>query len=360
MEKILSIIIPTYNMAALLPRCLDSLTASGVLDDLDILVVNDGSTDSSRAVAYSYAERYPQSIKVVDKKNGNYGSTINAALPLAVGEYVKVLDSDDWFDSQALAKYVAELKSLEQEVDVSVTHFLMIHEGGRTDTVKYQNYGREPYTYGKVYNLDKVLGDGFIRYFLMHSLTYRTQLLRDHGYRQTEGISYTDIQWSSYPFFWAGSIVFHDLVVYRYNMDREGQTMDPAVIRKSLPQLERMTMDLMDFYRKADMSDLSEARVGFLRQYFKNRLRLLVKTHLMDIPRREFDKEAFSSLDSWIQAVLTEFRMGRIRVFPENKVIRIDAYRYWHRHRDRLPVWIEGLNHLVDPIARRIFVLLFH
>ena len=360
MEKILSIIIPTYNMAALLPRCLDSLTASGVLDDLDILVVNDGSTDSSRAVAYSYAERYPQSIKVVDKKNGNYGSTINAALPLAVGEYVKVLDSDDWFDSQALAKYVAELKSLEQEVDVSVTHFLMIHEGGRTETVKYQNYGREPYTYGKVYNLDKVLGDGFIRYFLMHSLTYRTQLLRDHGYRQTEGISYTDIQWSSYPFFWAGSIVFHDLVVYRYNMDREGQTMDPAVIRKNLPQLERMTMDLMDFYRKADMSDLSEARVGFLRQYFKNRLRLLVKTHLMDIPRREFDKEAFSSLDSWIQAVLTEFRMGRIRVFPENKVIRIDAYRYWHRHRDRLPVWIEGLNHLVDPIARRIFVLLFH
>ena len=360
MEKILSIIIPTYNMAALLPRCLDSLTASGVLDDLDILVVNDGSTDSSRAVAYSYAERYPQSIKVVDKKNGKYGSTINAALPLAVGEYVKVLDSDDWFDSQALAKYVAELKSLEQEVDVSVTHFLMIHEGGRTETVKYQNYGREPYTYGKVYNLDKVLGDGFIRYFLMHSLTYRTQLLRDHGYRQTEGISYTDIQWSSYPFFWAGSIVFHDLVVYRYNMDREGQTMDPAVIRKSLPQLERMTMDLMDFYRKADMSDLSEARVGFLRQYFKNRLRLLVKTHLMDIPRREFDKEAFSSLDSWIQAVLTEFRMGRIRVFPENKVIRIDAYRYWHRHRDRLPVWIEGLNHLVDPIARRIFVLLFH
>lgn len=360
MEKILSIIIPTYNMAALLPRCLDSLTASSVLDDLDILVVNDGSTDSSRAVAYSYAERYPQSIKVVDKKNGNYGSTINAALPLAVGEYVKVLDSDDWFDSQALAKYVAELKSLEQGVDVSVTHFLMIHEGGRTETVKYQNYGREPYTYGKVYNLDKVLGDGFIRYFLMHSLTYRTQLLRDHGYRQTEGISYTDIQWSSYPFFWAGSIVFHDLVVYRYNMDREGQTMDPAVIRKSLPQLERMTMDLMDFYRKADMSDLSEARVGFLRQYFKNRLRLLVKTHLMDIPRREFDKEAFSSLDSWIQAVLTEFRMGRIRVFPENKVIRIDAYRYWHRHRDRLPVWIEGLNHLVDPIARRIFVLLFH
>ena len=360
MEKILSIIIPTYNMAALLPRCLDSLTASGVLDDLDILVVNDGSTDSSRAVAYSYAERYPQSIKVVDKKNGNYGSTINAALPLAVGEYVKVLDADDCFDSQALAKYVAELKSLEQEVDVSVTHFLMIHEGGRTETVKYQNYGREPYTYGKVYNLDKVLGDGFIRYFLMHSLTYRTQLLRDHGYRQTEGISYTDIQWSSYPFFWAGSIVFHDLVVYRYNMDREGQTMDPAVIRKSLPQLERMTMDLMDFYRKADMSGLSEARVGFLRQYFKNRLRLLVKTHLMDIPRREFDKEAFSSLDSWIQAVLTEFRMGRIRVFPENKVIRIDAYRYWHRHRDRLPVWIEGLNHLVDPIARRIFVLLFH
>ena len=95
-SKLLSIIIPTYNMAELLPRCLDSLvTAQGADATLEAVVVNDGSKDNSLAVAQDYQKRYPNIITVIDKPNGNYGSTINAALPVAKGKYVKVLDSDD-------------------------------------------------------------------------------------------------------------------------------------------------------------------------------------------------------------------------------------------------------------------------
>ena len=93
-------------MAALLPQCLDSLTATQeVAEQLDVVVVNDGSRDGSLAVAQSYAERFPQSVRVIDKPNGNYGSTINAALPTLQGEYVKVLDADDKFDAESLAQY---------------------------------------------------------------------------------------------------------------------------------------------------------------------------------------------------------------------------------------------------------------
>lgn len=360
MKKVLTLIIPTYNMEALLPRCLDSLVGAKGLDLLDIIIVNDGSRDGSLRVARDYELRYPESIQVIDKPNGNYGSTINAALPAARGKYVKILDSDDSFYTDALDSYLRALSSLEADADISVTHFHMFHQDGSIEKVKYDNYGREPYEYDRIYPLDEVLSGGYIRYFLMHSLAYRTDMLRSFGYKQTEGISYTDIQWDTYPLFHAQSIVFHDLTVYRYNLDRAGQTMDPAVIRKSLPQMERMTLALLEHYRQEDLSALSPARIGFLKQYYRNRVRLLVKTHLMDIPREEFDPERFAGLDALLQDFLSEAGMDRIRLYPANKLIRVDAYAWWCRRHSRLPVWLERVNGRLDKLMTWLFVRLYH
>ena len=135
MSKLLSIIIPTYNMEALLPRCLDSLLVDGALELIEAMVVNDGSKDGSLAVAKSYQERFPDSVTVIDKPNGNYGSTINAALPVAKGKYVKILDSDDHFDSQSLLDFLAELQTVD--VDIAVTHFTVLRADGKTELSKY-------------------------------------------------------------------------------------------------------------------------------------------------------------------------------------------------------------------------------
>ncbi len=99
--KLLSLIIPTYNMEALLPRCLDSLLVPETLERLEVMVVNDGSKDGSLAVANRYKERFPQTLTVIDKPNGNYGSTINVALPVAQGKYVKVVDGVAWLEEPA-------------------------------------------------------------------------------------------------------------------------------------------------------------------------------------------------------------------------------------------------------------------
>ena len=124
MSKLLSIIIPTYNMAALLPRCLDSLVSAKNADKIEAMVVNDGSKDNSLEVARTYETRYPDTVTVIYKPNGNYGSTINAALPVAQGKYVKILDSDDWFDTTALDAFVELLSTLD--VDMAITHFSQI------------------------------------------------------------------------------------------------------------------------------------------------------------------------------------------------------------------------------------------
>ena len=359
MEKLLSLIIPTYNMAAYLPRCLDSLLKPGTLDRLEAIVVNDGSKDDSLEVARRYEAEYPGTVVVIDKPNGNYGSTVNAALPVAHGLYVKILDSDDSFDSDALVAYLDALEGLSRPVDISVTHFRILHEDGSEEIARYNVYGREPYEYGKVYDLDEVLSGGHIRFFLMHSLAYRTDLLREHGYRQTEGISYTDTEWATFPLFHARDIVFHDLVVYRYNLAREGQTMDPKVLARSLPQMEKMTFSLLEHYAALDRGALSPERKAFLQQYYRNRIRIMTKCHLTDLPREMFDKDRFAAVDEKLQAYRRELEIPQIKIFPANKVIRIDAYRYWEKHHRRLPAWLEAVNRVVDRWATFVYTRLF-
>ena len=344
-------------MAALLPRCVESLVAAGVNDLVEAIIVNDGSKDDSLSVAREYESLYPELVTVIDKPNGNYGSTVNAALPVAKGKYVKILDSDDWFDSKALAEFTGKLKDIN--VDVAVTHFNILHEDGSIELAKYNVYGKEPFEYGRIYDLDNVLQSKTIRFFLMHSLTYRREMLLKSSYRQSEGISYTDTQWCAYPMFFAKDIIFYDIALYQYNLAREGQTMDPKVVARSLDQMCRMTFDMFDFYTSFDKSALSTVRLGFLRQYFHNRARLLAKTFLYDIPRDKFDAAVFREVDAGIKKFLVENSLPPIRLFSENKIIRIDFYRFWDDHQKRMPAGFEAFNGFIDKIANRIYKRLF-
>lgn len=357
MSKLLSVIIPTYNMEALLPRCLDSLMVPAALERVEAIVVNDGSKDGSLAVAKSYQERFPDSITVIDKPNGNYGSTINAALPVAKGKYVKVLDSDDWFDSGEFVKYLDIIE--RTDADFIDTQFTVIHPGGSRELAKYNLYGKEPYEYGKVYDLDQVLGDGYIRFFMMHAITYRTEMLLREGYRQTEGISYTDLEWDTYPLFYAKTIAFLDINLYQYNMDREGQTMDPKVLVRSVGQQEKITSQILEFLDKKGLDNLSDPRKAFIRQYYLNRLRLICKCHLFDIPRKDFDPEHFADIEKTYSEACTRYGLGTIRLYPENKIMHIDAMKYWHRKHSRWPAWFEWFNNGLNTIMKKLYIALF-
>ena len=353
--KILSVIIPTYNMAALLPRCLDSLVAAeGSEEYLEAIVVNDGSKDNSLEVAQQYAVKYPRTVRVIDKPNGNYGSTINAALPVAKGKYVKILDSDDWYDTKVLGTYLSELSEID--ADMILTHFTQIGAATR-EVVKYNTMGREPYEYGKVYDLDEVLKDGYIRFFLMHAITYRTELLRKINYRQTEGISYTDTEWSCYPTFYAQTICFCNLNLYQYNLDREGQTMDPKVLMRSIGQLQKVT-DSMVAYYDAHIAEVSDVRRRWLEQYFTNRLRILYKVYLLDMPRANFNPDDVVAIDAKYEPICEKYGW-KVRLYPDNKILRTEYISYWRKHHQRWPVWYEQCNKMVDGVAKWFYVTFF-
>ena len=353
----LSVIIPAYNMEALLPACLGSLLG-GVPDPrLEALVVNDGSSDGTLALAREWEARHPGAVRVVDKPNGNYGSTINAALPLCRGRWVKILDSDDTFAPDAVPLFLDALENAD--ADMAVTHFSILRADGSRELAKYNLYGREPYDYGRVYDLDSVLADGWIRFFLMHSLAWRTEMLRAMGYRQTEGVSYTDLEWSSYPLVRARSIVFLDMDLYQYNLAREGQTMDPAVMARRRGQLATVTLNMLDFFSALPSGELSGVREEFLRSYLSNRCRVLAKCWLLDIPRSDFDPAEFERVDEKITLARGRWAVPDFRLYPENKIIRIDAYAWWKKHRSRLPAPVEALSRAADKVVVPLYRALF-
>lgn len=348
-------------MASLLPRCLDSLVkAEGASDYLETIVVNDGSKDNSLQVAQEWNVKYPDIVTVIDKPNGNYGSTINAALPIAKGKYVKVLDSDDWFDTVVLSEFLKTIKKFEESginVDILNTHFTQLGANGNYEVIRYNTMGREPFVYGKVYDLDDVLSSGYIRQFLMHALTYRTDLLRSINYRQTEGISYTDTEWASHPIYHAQTIVFLNLNLYQYNLDREGQTMDPKVIMRSITHMQKVLDSLIAYY-DAHYDALSDKRKVYIKHYIEHRLRLFYKLYLLDMPRDGFVAADLLEVDHKYAPII-ERRQLKFNLYPDNKLLRIDYIKYWHSHQKRWPKWFERFNHAVDVVVKWLYVRIF-
>ena len=252
MNKILSIIIPTYNMEKYLRKCLDSLIVSDEnMQLLEVLVINDGSKDSSSLIAHEYEEKYPQTFRVVDKENGNYGSCINRGLREANGKYVKVLDADDFFETTALNDFVVFLQDFD--VDLVISDYDVVNANYQTQIEKH---------FSKIINKSKVefdfpdyLSNHKKHVYQMHALTYSLVMIRNMNYWQTEGISYTDQEWSTIPMTRVKKAVYFDKALYKYLIGREGQTMLNYLEVSNPQQHFKVVLKLSDFYQVHNYDD---------------------------------------------------------------------------------------------------------
>lgn len=240
MEKILSIIIPTYNMEKYLRHCLDSLLIEKGLEDVEVLVINDGSKDSSLAIAQEYESKYPQTFKVIDKENGNYGSCINRGLKEATGKYIKVLDADDSFNKKTFQEYISALKNID--VDLVLTDFLFVDETDKE--VRNRKYDYIPSN--TVLDFEKLCSEGLdMIMIMMHAVTYKRENLIKMNYKQTEGISYTDNEWIFTPMLQVKKAFHINKPLYLYLVGREGQTVDKSVQFKNFKQEIKVTEDMI-------------------------------------------------------------------------------------------------------------------
>lgn len=234
MFKTLTIVIPTYNMEQYLSQCLDSVTRKDVPNTLEVIVVNDGSTDRSLEIAKDYQAKRPDIIQIIDKPNGHYGSCINAALKIATGKYFRPLDADDWFDTDALISFlkVLEHSSIDLILTARVDHFIDRSEPAQLSNVYARTF--------LVNELTDNLVNGFLKIFTMHSITYKTKILIEMHLQLQEKICYTDMEYSILPLCHIQTIQYIPLSLYQYRLDRPGQSVDPTVSYNNREDLFQM------------------------------------------------------------------------------------------------------------------------
>lgn len=239
MEKLLTVSIAAYNVAGCVQVALDSLVRSAVLDRLDVIVVDDGSKDTTAEVVLPYVERYPDSVRLLRKENGGYGSTINASFAQARGKYYRLLDGDDAFDTSELERLVALLADCEADMAVAQGFIEVYPDHERVVTLQLGAKGTSPIA---------ELTDA--EHVPMHALVARTEALRTHPHTVTEHCFYTDEEFV----FWAlsASRTFAVLPVryYRYALGLEGQSVSLSGSSKHYRDGIRCYQKLTETYRQ--------------------------------------------------------------------------------------------------------------
>ena len=248
--KVLSIIVPAYNMQDYLPQCVESLLDRSS-EALEILVVNDGSTDRTSEIAHDFERRHPSIVRVMDKPNGHYGSAVNVGLAAASGFYVKVIDADDYVDSTAFRILVkaaeAQASGGDHAADMLVSDWTTVDSSG----VELRTY-RHPLMQSDVVFYADLLPDIAIRELHAVALSYRLDLLKRISYCQTEGIPYTDTEWSILPMRAVKTLLHIPAAVVRYRMGRLGQTMDPATYARDFSIVEAILSKIVNGYRDGE------------------------------------------------------------------------------------------------------------
>lgn len=242
--KYITFTVPCFNSESYMRRCVDSLLAGG--KDVEIILVNDGSTDHTASIADEYQLRFPDIVRAVHKPNGGHGSGVNKGLELARGLFYKVVDSDDWLDADAFRKFLMRIKELcsgraesgEMIPDLFVCNYVYDHlDEGRQKSMDYRN----------IFPKDTICGWNDIghfkpsQYLIMHSLMFRTDVLRKSGVKLPEHTFYVDNLFSYQPLPFAENIYYMDIDLYHYYLGRDDQSVNEKVLMKRIDQQIRVT-----------------------------------------------------------------------------------------------------------------------
>ena len=244
-QKLITFAVPCYNSAAYMRHCIETLLSAG--EQAEIILVDDGSVkDDTPAICDEYAAKYPTIVKAIHQENGGHGEGVNQGIRNATGLYYKVVDSDDWLDTDALKKVLERLTTLVARgtaPDLMICNYVYEHvEDGTSHTVRYTN----------VFPQNRLFSWMHVGHFrpdqnlLMHSAMYRTQVLRQCGMVLPKHTFYVDNIFVYQPLPYVKSMYYMDLDLYRYFIGRADQSVNERVMVSRVAQQVRVTRLMID------------------------------------------------------------------------------------------------------------------
>lgn len=286
--KIMTFVVPCYNSAAYMRKCIDSLLVAG--NDIQIILINDGSTkDNTAEICDQYASNYPHIVKTIHQENGGHGEGVNQGLQHADGLFFKVVDSDDWLDSDALQKVMTQLRNLmDHPVDVLLTNYVYekVHIN-KKKVMKYTNVfpTNTTFTWHDI---------GLFRpsqYLLMHTVIYRTQILKMSGIHLPKHTFYVDNLFVYQPLPYVKTMYYLNVDLYRYFIGREGQSINEQIMIRRVDQQLSVTRKMMTIHHLQKIIDKNPKLGHYMTNYLSMMMTISTILLLKSNTEEAFEKK---------------------------------------------------------------------
>ncbi len=318
-------------------RCIDSLLPGG--EDVEIIIVNDGSGDNTADIAEEYRERFPGIVKVVNKENGGHGSAVNSGMEHAKGLYFKVVDSDDWVNQSAYIRILGTLKELLKDgktVDMFISNYVYEKEGERRKKVMKYHYALPE---EQIFSWRDVRHFRVGQYILMHSVIYRTNLLRECGLKLPEHTFYVDNLFVFNPLPYVKTMYYLDVNFYRYFIGRADQSVNEQVMIGRIDQQIKVNKLMLDHYVNEKQRIIANGKV---RRYMLNYLDIVTTVSSVLLIRSELAENLekkralwnyIREKDKWVWMHLRFGILGNAMNLPGKlgRKITVDGYKICQR-----------------------------
>lgn len=263
--KLITFAVPCYNSEAYMDHCIHTLLHGG--DEVEIIIVDDGSKDQTAAIADRYQEKYPNIVKAIHQENGGHGEGVNQGLRHATGLYYKVVDSDDWLDTEALDKLLTQLRifaQMEHPVDLVIANY--VYEHVEDNTQKIMRY-KKVLPEGRIFTWDEIGHFKPSQFILMHAATYRTQVLRDSGMELPKHTFYVDNVFVYVPLPYVKSIFYMDIDLYRYFIGRADQSVTEENMIRRIDQQLRVTRIIFEAHDLNELEKTNKRLAAYMYHY---------------------------------------------------------------------------------------------
>jgi glycosyltransferase involved in cell wall biosynthesis len=281
--KLITFAVPCYNSAAYMENCLATLLQGG--EEVEIILINDGSSDDTGRIADEYASSYPSIVRAIHQENGGHGEGVNQGLRNAQGFYYKVVDSDDWVDIPSLHKMLDALRhfvTMKKPVDLLITNFVYEHTEDNTSfTMQYHNIFPE----NRVFTWKDMGLFKISQYLLMHAVIYRTEILRLCDIELPKHTFYVDNIFVYQPLPQAETLYYLDTDLYRYFIGRSDQSVNEDVMLKRIDQQLRVTRIMIESHDLAKIKKSQPKLSNYMVRYLS--VMMAISTILLSIDGSE-------------------------------------------------------------------------
>ncbi|MCI9077834.1 MAG: glycosyltransferase family 2 protein [Lachnospiraceae bacterium] len=293
MEKLLTISIAAYNVEKYIKKCLNSFIDDSFIDDIEVLIINDGSIDNTAGIANRYMKKYPGTFRLINKENGGHGSTVNRGILEANGKYFKTVDGDDWVDKEALKELIDFIKITH--ADVISTDYWWVNDKTKRKIKKIENTF-DSLKYRKEYKFDDICRHIYIN---IHAMTIRTEILQKNEIRLDTNCFYVDAEYVLFPVPYINTIAFLPRPVYMYRLGLETQSMNLLNMQKNCRHHEKVLSRISTLYNN-NIQTLSICKREYLEKAIAKLATSQIKIYLSYPASRE-NKRKIIKMDNIIK-----------------------------------------------------------